>query len=87
MKSVGIMEQNQQNCIQYHPRSHLISSMFNSMLEAIRLTKTSFLKISISILFRGGKTTHILYLSKSTDTCVRKDPGKSRSTDSTPLLK
>ena len=36
---------------------------------------------------RGGKSTHILYLSKSTTTCVKKYSRKSRSTDSTPLLK
>lgn len=36
---------------------------------------------------RGGKSIHIMYLSRSTDTCVNKDSGKSTSTDSTPVLK
>lgn len=36
---------------------------------------------------RGVKSTHILCLSRSTDTCVKKDFGKSKSTDWNPLLK
>ena len=31
--------------------------------------------------------SHSLLKYRSTDTCVKKDSGKSRSTDSTPLLK
>ncbi len=35
---------------------------------------------------RGGKSTHIFYLSRNTDTCLKKDSGKSRSADSTCVL-
>lgn len=29
---------------------------------------------------RGGKSTEIIYLRWSTDTCVKKDPSKSKTT-------
>lgn len=38
------------------------------------------LQLSLKPMSRGGKSTHILYLSRSTDISVKKT-GKSRSTD------
>lgn len=40
----------------------------------------------ITMKTRGGKSIHILYLRKSTNTCVKKCFGKRKSTDSAALL-
>ncbi len=39
------------------------------------------LSVKITGKCRGGKSTHILYFSRSTDTCVKTDSGKGRGTD------